>query len=425
MWPTGLAWGTAVGANECTCGTRPGCPGASTRDRVLLGDVDGDGAADLVCVENRQVTLCVNRGGESWSEPLTVTGTPPVTDNTTVRLVDLLGGGVSGILWSREPDGVRTHTYFLDLTGGTKPYLLERVDNNLGAQTRIAYRPSTSYCLQDQKHAETRWRTPLPFPVQVVDRVDVTDAFTGGSLTTEYRYHHGYWDGQEREFRGFGLVEELTSELISAPAGRAQTLEPRYFSPPTLTKTWFHQGPITEALGDWQEIDYSAEYWQGDPQLLEHTREVNDFLRTYTARPNGTASADDRRIKRDALRTLRGNILRTELYAIDGSARADRPFTVVEHAYRIREESPPRGPDADRPRIFIVHAVARRTTQWEHGDDPLTAFSFAEDFDEFGRPRQETAVGMPRRTLKRRGITGAVVGTVQPDRRRACSPRTR
>ena len=383
--------------------------------RVLLGDVDGDGAADLVYVEDRQVTVWVNRGGATWSDPITITGTPAVTDTTTVRLVDLLGGGVAGVLWARDPDGLRTHTYFLDLTGGTKPYLLERVDNNMGAETRISYRPSTYYFLEDEKRFETKWRTPLPFPVQVVSRVDVADAFTGGLLTTEYRYRGGYWDGQEREFRGFGLVEEVASERIEALARRGGKLELRYFSPPTLTKTWFHQGPVTESLGDWEEVDQSWEYWPGDPQLLGHTREVNDFLRTYTARRNGSVSAADRRIKRDALRTLRGNILRTELYALDGSAREDRPFTVVEHAYRIREESPPADAASRRPRIFFPHAIARRTTQWERGDDPLTAFSFTDDFDELGRPRQENAVGMPRRKAKRRGIVGAVVGTVQPD----------
>ena len=395
-WPS---LGHGRWADPVTMRNAPRLPWGFDARRILLGDVDGDGAADLVVVDDRRVTLCVNRGGGSWSDPITIEGTPRVTDTTTVRIVDLLGAGVAGVLWSRDADGLRAHTYFLDFTGGTKPYLLDHVDNNMGADTRITYRTSTSYFLEDAKHRATRWRTPLPFPVQVVARVDVADAFTGGVLTTEYRYRHGYWDGQEREFRGFGMVEERTSELIAA-----DRIEPRYFSPPTLTKTWFHQGPVTEELGDWLELDYTGEYWPGDPQLLDHEGRMNDFLRVY---PRG--------VKRDALRTLRGNILRTELFALDGSVRSDRPYTVVEHAYRIREESPPSDTAAERPRIFFVHAVARRTTQWERGDDPLTAFSFSEDFDELGRPRQETAVGMPRRTAKRRGIKGDVVGVIQPD----------
>ena len=38
-------------------------------------------------------------------------------------------------------------------------------------------------------------------------------------LSTEYRYHHGYWDGVEREFRGFGLVEQLDTETCPAAGG--------------------------------------------------------------------------------------------------------------------------------------------------------------------------------------------------------------
>ena len=30
--------------------------------------------------------------------------------------------------------------------------------------------------------------------------------------TTEFTYHHGYWDGVEREFRGFCRVERFDSE---------------------------------------------------------------------------------------------------------------------------------------------------------------------------------------------------------------------
>ena len=30
-------------------------------------------------------------------------------------------------------------------------------------------------------------------------------------FVSEYRYHHGYFDGAEREFRGFGMVEQTDS----------------------------------------------------------------------------------------------------------------------------------------------------------------------------------------------------------------------
>ena len=57
--------------------------------RVLLGDVDGDGAADLVYVESGRVTIWLNRSGNSWSDPTVIRGTPPVSEIDAVRLADV------------------------------------------------------------------------------------------------------------------------------------------------------------------------------------------------------------------------------------------------------------------------------------------------------------------------------------------------
>src|SRR5439155_4969431 len=95
---------------------------------------------------------------------------------------------------------------------GLKPYLLHEMDNHIGAVTKVEYSPSIHFYLKDQRRPETRWKTTLPFPVHVVSRVEVIDHFSKGKLTTEYHYHHGYWDGAEREFRGFGMVEQRDTE---------------------------------------------------------------------------------------------------------------------------------------------------------------------------------------------------------------------
>src|SRR5262249_23652293 len=128
---------------------------------------------------------------------------------------DLLGCGTSGVLWSAAFGGLsREHLFFLDFTGGIKPYVLNEMDNHMGAVTRVGYAPSTVFYLEDEKRPETRWKTPLPFPVQVVVRVEVIDALSNGKLTTEYSYHHGYWDGAEHEFRGFARVHQRDTEVF-------------------------------------------------------------------------------------------------------------------------------------------------------------------------------------------------------------------
>jgi hypothetical protein len=97
--------------------------------RILLGDVDGDGLSDVVYVDNGQVTLWINQCGNTWSDPIVIRGTPTVTDMDSVRLVDLLGNGISGILWSADASlPGRARMFFLDFTGATKPYLLNEME---------------------------------------------------------------------------------------------------------------------------------------------------------------------------------------------------------------------------------------------------------------------------------------------------------
>lgn len=367
--------------------------------RILVGDVDGDGLADLVYVDHGKVLLWINQSGNRWSEPLEIDGTPPLVDVDAVRLVDLLGTGIAGVLWSKDVGTPSPENYFfLDLTGGVKPYVLNEMDNYMGAVTRVKYEPSTTFYLADAQRAETRWQTPLPFPVQVVTCVEVIDQLSGGKLTTEYSYHHGYWDGAEREFRGFGRVEQRDTEAFETYHATGlhegefgfMPVDTVHFSPPTLTKTWFHQGPIGNEFGEWAEPDYNPEFWPDDPQVLIRPPPLATFL-------NGLP----RRVKRDALRTLRGSVLRTELYALDGTERQNRPYTVTESLYGVREESPPDTGEADRLHIFFPHILAQRTTQWERGDDPMAQCSFTTDYDAFGQPRQQTAVALPRRAARR------------------------
>lgn len=75
------------------------------------------------------------------------------------------------------------------------------------------------------------------------------------------RYRDGYFDGPEREFRGFARVDQLDTEMI--PAFRSTTDSDVASNeniasnvPPVLTRTWFHTGAmpgdarLTRALED-------------------------------------------------------------------------------------------------------------------------------------------------------------------------------
>ena len=193
-------------------------------------------------------------------------GTPPVSDMDAVRLVDVLGSGYQrrpverGCQWPLSRD----HFFFLDFTGGLKPYLLHEMDNHMGAVTKVDYAPSTRFYLEDQKRPETRWKTTLAVPVHVVARVEVIDQFSQGQAHHRIplsprllgrrrarvpRLRHG---GAAR----YRVVRRVRQQRVTWRRGAvSRKVDRQYFSPPTLTKTWFHQGPVGDEFGDWQELD--------------------------------------------------------------------------------------------------------------------------------------------------------------------------
>jgi RHS repeat-associated protein len=366
--------------------------------RVIFGDVDGDGLDDVVYVEAAAVTCWFNRGGGAWSDPIVIDRTPPFTDVDGVRLTDVLGTGMCGVLWSTDPvPGSGSHYRFLDPTGGRKPYLLERVDNHLGAVTTISYRPSTAAYLDDQGLPSMRWKAPLPMPVHVVARVQTVDEISGGTLTNEFTYHDGFWDGVDREFAGFGMVEQRDTEAVDGGGPAAAN------APPILTKTWFHQGATGDDLEPLVENDRSAQFWPEDPPTLGHVEAINTVLEPLV-----------QRVRRDALRSLRGRVLRTETYSPDDSILAPRPVSVTEHAYGLREEEHPGDGDDDRPRVFSAHATAERQTQWDRGSEPMTTFTFTDEHDAYGQARRSISIAVPRhRDFARRSANAEpYLGTV-------------
>ena len=100
---------------------------------------------------------------------------------------------------------------YVNLMGDKKPHLLVRTLNNLGAETTVEYATSTKFYLRDKRDGKP-WITRLPFPVHVVERVETHDRISGNRFVTSYTYHNGYFDGEEREFRGFGRVEQRDTE---------------------------------------------------------------------------------------------------------------------------------------------------------------------------------------------------------------------
>lgn len=203
-----------------------------------------------------------NESGSGWSEPRLVAGFPIVDDVVRVQPVDLPGNGTVCVVWSSPwPGDGRRRLRYVDLMGGGKPHLLTRVTNNLGTKTRIEYVPSTTFALRDR--AEGRlWVGRLPFPVHVVERTVVRDWIGRSRFVTRYAYRHGHFDTEEREFRGFGMVEQCDTEqlVVLTPDGELPPGEQAAQVLPVHPRTCFHTGVMGGSGG--LSRQYEHEYFR-------------------------------------------------------------------------------------------------------------------------------------------------------------------
>ena len=180
--------------------------------RLRLADIDGSGTTDILYLHGKGVHIYFNQSGNRWSLRTELSDFPAIDNLAAIQAMDLLGNGTACLVWSSPlPNYARCPMRYIDLMGGQKPHLLISMKNNLGAETTVHYAPSTKFYLQDKEEGKP-WITKLPFPVHVVEKVTVTDKWRKTSFSSTYSYHHGYFDGIEREFRGFGRVEQVDVE---------------------------------------------------------------------------------------------------------------------------------------------------------------------------------------------------------------------
>jgi RHS repeat-associated protein len=389
--------------------------------RIRLSDTDGSGPTDIIYLGRDGVRVYLNQHGNSLSEARLLSRVPRTDNFTSVSVVDFLGRGTACLLWSSPlPGDTRRSLRYLDLMGGVKPHLLTTVRNNLGAETSIEYASSTQFYLAD-KAAGTPWVTRLPFPVHVVTRVETRDLISGNRFVARSAYHHGYFDGVEREFRGFGRVDQWDTEefgvLSQSAGGPAGTnLDAAFHVPPTLTKTWFHTGAYSSGARISRQLE-DEYYHEGDPgrsgsELGLSEREA--MLLGDTVLPSDLAFEE----AREALRSLKGAILRQEIYALDDKDVSDRPYSVAERNYTIQPVQP-RG--VNRYAIFFTHAretidfhyerklfpvlngkivdaaAAAETAGIKWLADPRVTHAITLDVDDYGNVRQSVSIGYGRR----------------------------
>jgi RHS repeat-associated protein len=376
-------------------------PEAFAQSRVRLADIDGSGTSDIVYLGRGGVRIYFNQSGNGWSPPRELKGFPQIDNTAAVATADLLGNGTGCLVWSSPlPGNGRRQLRYIDLMGGQKPHLLVRMDNNLGMETRVTYAPSTKFYLEDQRNGRP-WLTRLPFPVQVIERVEIYDHLSRNRFVTRYAYHHGYFDGFEREFRGFAMVEQRDAESFTAlseadslPLGDNVDLASQI--PPVLTKTWFHTGAhagrdhISDSFAGLLDAHDRGEYYR-EPAWADDDAEARERLLEDTVLPTGLTPAEER----EACRALKGSMLRQEVYALDGTPKEEHPYTVIEQNFTVRALQPQA---ANRHGVFCAHPRETLTYRYERDPaDPRVSHKLTLEHDQFGNVLKTVEVAYGRR----------------------------
>lgn len=379
-------------------------PDLFDQKRIRLADIDGSGTVDILYLGSQQIDIYFNQSGNTWSKSHPITTFPRIDNLVSVQVFDLLGNGTACLVWGSPltADAGRPMRY-IDLMGSKKPHLLEKVVNNLGAKTIVKYAPSTKFYVQDRL-AGKPWVTKLPFPVHCVEKVTVIDHWRDTEFTTTYSYHHGYFDGPEREFRGFGRVEQRDVEdygtsMKANSKSPYITKDTTLYQPPIKTTTWFHTG----AAADRQRIltQFEEEYFYsrfpGTSDFVEKPLPEPDF-----AEQDSTAGE-----WREALRACKGMMLRQEVYELDVDALHEkqeetpvRIFSATTHNCHIQRLQPI---GDNRHAVFLVTESEALTYHYELDlraerlePDPRIAHTLNLRHDKYGNPQQSIAVMYPR-----------------------------
>ncbi len=362
--------------------------------RILLGDIDGSGVADMLYfAPEGGLQLYFNQAGNSWASPAISIAFPEVDSLSSLAVLDLFGTGTSCLVWTTASPGRETSSVqYIDFMQGRKPHLLTSYTH--GAMgTRMEYIPSTRFC-QDDALSGRKWPTRLPFAVQCLASSTTWDGLSHRYHVTKFSYHDGYYDGIEREFRGFGKVVTVQQEYYLDETDNEFPDEAKVqlamASLPRKSIAWYHTGTYTEAtqLAQLYRSEYFDISWLvGECPSLQQLdlplHEMRD-LDVY-----------------QAYRSFKGRMLRKEVYQLDGTSKDAVPISITDQRHATTMLQGSSGSKQNRPGIFITTTSETLSVLLERdATDPRIKHEFILNINNFGQVTKLAQVNYGRRKNK-------------------------
>jgi RHS repeat-associated protein len=346
-------------------------------NQLFLADIDGSGTTDLVYAQHKQVTIYLNQSGNGFAAPQVL----PLPDGVTydrlcqITLADVQGNGCTELVLTVP---YMTPSHWRYAFTPQKPYLLSSVDNNLGATTRLNYRSSAQSWL-DEKQDNPTAVPALPLTLMLLDRVTSCDNITGNTLIAQSMYRQGVYDGQEREFRGFGYVETQDTAIEALPSADSVPL-----AAPLLTRSWYHCG---------RQADESSLYgtpYTGDSEAptLPSTR-----LTKYDFSTQQDVVLQSTNANWWLYRSLKGHLLRSETYAVDETGQPGvTPYTCGYSRFQVRLIQ-----DSAMPVVMPVQLENVQIHYEQLSFDPIISHHVLIQQDQYGTLLWQVNIAYPRR----------------------------
>jgi len=353
-------------------------------ENVYFIDLDGSGPSDIIHIGRNFIDFWFNQSGKWWSKRNVINRMPNRTG--PVKLLDLYGNGITGVLWSNGTGF--SNNYFLPLTT-SKPGLMKEIRNNMGMKIKYSYKPSTHLQLDYEKGSKS-WIGRVPFPVYVLESVERIDEINQSNLLSKFYYAHGYYDEEEKEFVGFGFVEQQDSESLENYTFKEskEAFQKKQFQDPSITKNWFHTG-----IQDWDKTateKFKTEYFQDDPASFKLPHAI--FDQTF----------NDSTTKKEASRTLKGSLLRKEVYGNDKPNKAGIPYLVEDFQYSIKQIQ---AKESKSKAVFYKYETQKLGHTYERNSvDPRINHNLTLKIDTFGNKLESAEVYYPQRNNQRKGF---------------------